>query len=83
MQCMIPNTCADRSLCCNFCANMQCSVRCKDDSKKCKYFDNAGYEKPAAKDSEQAIGEEKRWITSWKQKGKTKAAATGFNQSSI
>ena len=80
---MIPNTCADRTLCCNFCANMQCPVRCKDDNRKCKYFDNVVYEKPAAKDSKQATGEGKRWLTSWKEKKKRAKSDTDFTHGSI
>ena len=56
MQCVIPNTCADRALCCNFCKKLQCRSRCKDDFRRCKYFDDVTYDREA----EEKAKEERR-----------------------
>lgn len=65
MQCMIPNTCADRALCCNFCGNMQCPVRCKDDHEKCKYFEREQYERLQVKKDEP---KKRIWSNFWRKK---------------
>ena len=57
---MIPNTCADRALCCNFCKKSQCTVRCKDDFRRCKYFDDVTYDREAEEKDKEKAKEERR-----------------------
>lgn len=44
MQCLIPNACADKALCCAFCKE-KCADRCKDKPNGCKYFSAEKYER--------------------------------------
>lgn len=44
MQCLIPNACVDKALCCAFCKE-KCADRCKDKPNGCKYFSAEKYER--------------------------------------
>lgn len=39
MTCLLRNTCSNRYLCCHFCKNKQCELRCKDKHATCSWFD--------------------------------------------
>lgn len=62
---MIPSDCKDNGLCCNFCKKSQCSVRCKDDFKKCKYFDDVSYDR----ETEEKAKEERRIQSTFQKQG--------------
>ena len=49
MQCLIPNACVDKALCCAFCKE-KCADRCKDKPKGCKYFSAEKYERKKEKE---------------------------------
>lgn len=38
MKCSLSNTCKRRFLCCHFCDDKKCDVRCLDELKTCKFF---------------------------------------------
>lgn len=35
--CVLKNECQNPDMCCHFCSNKKCAVRCLDDVAKCKY----------------------------------------------
>lgn len=38
MKCFLRNTCEQKYLCCNYCADTECDVRCNDKVVGCKWF---------------------------------------------
>ena len=38
MKCLLWNTCQHRFLCCSYCNDKKCEVRCEDSCKNCRWF---------------------------------------------
>lgn len=38
MKCHLRNTCERKYLCCHYCADKKCTVRCNDEVVGCKWF---------------------------------------------
>lgn len=40
MKCLLRNSCSHKYLCCNFCNDKKCSIRCNDKFHNCNYWYN-------------------------------------------